>query len=124
MTDTPFAGLARRSPGPALDAGIIAALRAALHEPPVRQYLARQAAGTPLLEWDGEAATLRPVLAEETLQLLEAAFQPRRRVARSWNSLHEQLQNCHTRTEWQNTFASWLDGGDNLNPDDEIALEE
>jgi hypothetical protein len=101
----------------------LAALGSTLQEESVRDYLSRQAAGRDLLEWDGAGETLLPLLNDETLAVLNEALRPRRRVTRDLSELAQSLEACRTRADFQTVFNSWLDGGDNLADDDEIALQ-
>ncbi|HVF10328.1 MAG TPA: DUF6079 family protein, partial [Abditibacteriaceae bacterium] len=75
----------------------IAALGSTLQEGPVRDYLARQAAGRDLLEWDGAGETLLPLLSEETLAVLSEALRPRRCVTRTLSELAASFESCRTR---------------------------
>jgi hypothetical protein len=98
----------------------IAAFVQALQETAPREYLVRHAAARELLEWNSGSALL-PVLNDEVLTLLDEAFKPRR-VARSLDELNASLKSCRTRDEFESTFKSWIDGGENLASDDEIEL--
>jgi hypothetical protein len=92
-----------------------------LREPPVRAFLERHEAARELLCWDGDVNAL-PLLSDEVLALLEAAFQPRRRVRRSLQTLAAHLGKCRTREEFQDAFARWLDEGAGLASHDEVEL--
>jgi hypothetical protein len=98
----------------------IAALRGALNDKSRRDFLTRRQA--PFLDWDGEAATLLPLLSTPNLRLLDEAFAPRRRVTRSTETLLEALGSRGTRAEVEAAFAKWLGGGENLGLDDEIEI--
>lgn len=103
----------------------VATLRAALREVPVHDFLARDG-GTPLLDWDssgGEPTALLPILNDQALYALDEALRPRRSVARHWAQLQQTFATCRTRAEYEAAFAAWLDGGDNLAPDDEIEVQ-
>ena len=101
----------------------IATLGSTLQEEPVRDYLSRYAAGADLLEWDGTGETLLPLLSDETLAVLNEALSPRRRVTRDLSELTESLRSCRTRADFQMVFNNWLNSGDSLADDDEIALQ-
>lgn len=103
-------------------AQIFAAFATSLREDPVREYLNRHGAERELLQWDGDGATLLPILSDEVLALLDEAFKPRRRVERSMRELEAQLKNCRTLMEFEQAFSSWLDSGENLSSDDEIEV--
>ena len=106
------------------------AFRAALREVSVQRFLERDERGASLLEWreDGENAALHSLLDSETLQLLEDAFRPRRRVARSWETLTSSTRstngNTYTRGELRDILLQWLNGDDNLSDDDEVTIDE
>ncbi|MDQ3812919.1 MAG: FUSC family protein [Armatimonadota bacterium] len=107
----------------ALVAQGLAALQATLREDNVRHYLARRAADGALLEWNGVAETLLPLLTDEALHDLDDALRPRRCVSRSWSRLQESLTDCRTRDDYLTAFRVWLDDGENLTDEDEIVLE-
>jgi len=100
----------------------IIAFQSALREESAQDYLARRAGSTPILNWDGAAEKLLPLLSDETLTVLETAFKPRRRVVRKLVDLQTQFANCRTRTEFESTFQSWLSGAESLADDDEVEL--
>ncbi len=100
----------------------ILALRSALQEESAHVYLSRQAGSTPLLQWDGALKNLLPLLTDNTLDALEIAFKPRRRVTRNLADLQAQFSNCHTREEFETAFQNWLGGAENLAGDDEVEL--
>lgn len=103
------------------------ALRLALAESPVRQYLTRHTGGSKLLEWAateaGNEETLLPLLTDDTLNVLNEAFRPRRCVTRSWPQLAQDLATCRTRVDYQVAFLSWLDNNEGLDDDDEIVVD-
>ncbi len=99
----------------------IADLQLALAETGPREFLTRHAA--PFLEWDGQISTLLPLLSGANLRVLDEALAPRRRVARSGAALLEALRSGGTRAEIESVFSQWLDGGDNLGPNDEVEIE-
>jgi hypothetical protein len=74
------------------------------------------------LQWNGDGDALLPLLSENTLRVLDEAFRPRRHVTRSWRKLHETVEGCRTRREWQQAIQAWLDADENLADDDEIEL--
>ena len=102
--------------------------RQALREDDVQRFLSQNESGAPLLEWlgrvDADATTLLPLLSQKTIQLLDEAFRPRRRVARSWPQLESSTRLCRTKRQWRAALLDWLEGDDNLNDDDEIELNE
>ena len=104
-----------------LESGI-AAFRALLREETVRDFLQRDQRGAALLEWnardDASPAQLTATLNDDTLQFLDEALRPRRHAARSWRDLKTATRQCRTRRDWETAFASWLDGDENLAPDD------
>ncbi len=124
-----------------VEAGVTA-LRDALHEPTVRDYLSRRETAADLLLWsDGKnfsieqaesnedsanegGTALLPLLTDDVLRQLNEAFRPRRRVARSLSALRQQVKICRTRAEWQRTLLLWLDGDDALSDDDEIEVSD
>ena len=100
----------------------LAAFRAMLREETVRDFLGRDESSAPLWEWneraDSDAAELSVLLTDRALQTLDEALKPRRHVARSWRDLKIATQKCRTRRDWETSFAAWLDGDENLAPDD------
>jgi hypothetical protein len=106
--------------------------RQALREDDVQRFLSQNESGAPLLEWlddvnsdvESDATTLLPLLSHDTIQLLDEAFRPRRRVARSWPQLESSTRLCRTKRQWRAALLDWLEGDDNLNDDDEIELNE
>lgn len=108
----------------AIVASGIGALHTALQETSVRDFLSRQnvAESSSLLQWNGDADALLPLLSDNTLRVLDEAFRPRRHVTRSWQQLREDVQDCRTRREWQQTMLAWLDASEHLSEDDEIQL--
>jgi hypothetical protein len=104
--------------------GGCAALHTALQEASVHEFLSRQSAceASALLQWNGDGDALLPLLSENTLRVLDEAFRPRRHVTRSWRKLHETVEGCRTRREWQQAMQAWLDADENLADDDEIEL--
>ena len=108
----------------------ILTFREVLREETVQHFLVRHERSANLISWrdDGENAALLCELDSETLQLLEDAFRPRRRVSRSWNQLITSAQSTnghiYTPAELRAVLLNWLDGGDNLNNDDEVKIEE
>jgi hypothetical protein len=110
----------------AIVANGISALHTALQESSMREFLSRQSEhkASALLQWNGDGDTLLPLLYDNTLRVLNEAFRPRRRVARSWGQLREEVQACHTRREWQQAMVAWLDAGEHLGEDDEIELHD
>jgi len=106
--------------------------RQALREDDVQRFLSQNESGAPLLEWlddvnsdvESDATTLLPLLSHDTIQLLDEAFRPRRRVARSWQQLESSIRLCRTKRQWRAALLDWLEGDDNLNDDDEIELNE
>jgi hypothetical protein len=104
----------------------IAALHMALQETSVREFLSRQSEheASALLQWSGDGDMLLPLLSDNALRVLDEAFRPRRRVARSWQQLRESVEGCRTRREWEQAIRAWLDADENLADDDEIELGE
>jgi hypothetical protein len=98
----------------------VEALRKTLSEPPVRDFLAR--AHSPLVEWDGTAEGLAALMTAANLQVLDDALRPRRQVRRTREALWDALGTCRSRQEFERAFALWLDGGEQLSPDDEVEL--
>ncbi len=98
--------------------------RQSLREDKVRQFLSEREDGAALLEWNenGDVTTLLSLLTPATLQLLDDAFRPRRRVLRLWPELESSTRKCRTKREWRAVLLHWLEGDDHLNDDDEIAL--
>ncbi|PQV62843.1 hypothetical protein B1R32_12016 [Abditibacterium utsteinense] len=88
----------------------------------LRHFLLRH--NSPLLDWDGAASTLLPLLSGAQLRVLDEAFAPRRRVSRSGAALLLSLQLCGTRAEIETAFTEWLDNHENLNPHDEIEISD
>ena len=107
------------------DAGI-GTLRLAMRESATRAFLQRFEKGRELLHWneegDGEADSLLPLLDDETLRILDESLRPHRHVTRSPQALSDALQHCHTRREFAEAFARWLDNGESLSDNDEIEL--
>jgi hypothetical protein len=106
----------------AIAADAIIAMQAALQEESARASLARQNGSTPVLDWNGEAQTLLPLLTDETLAALEIAFKPRRRVTRKLADLQAQFSTCRTRAEFETAFQKWINDTEHLAADDEIGL--
>jgi hypothetical protein len=104
------------------------AVIASLKEEPVRAHFSRSgSAATPVLEWaenDGALSELWPLLDGAALRALDEAFRPRRCVSRSFAALQQALTGCSTRHDYERAFAQWLDSGDNLQPDDEVLIDE
>ncbi|HVF85797.1 MAG TPA: hypothetical protein VM821_07425, partial [Abditibacteriaceae bacterium] len=102
--------------------------RQSLREDALQRFLCDQEDGAALLGWLGDAnadaTNLLPLLSPDTIQMLEEAFRPRRRVARSWQQLESSTRLCRTRRQWRAALLAWLEGNDNLNDDDEIELTE
>jgi len=106
--------------------------RQALREDALQRFLCDNEDGAPLLGWlddansdvESDATTLLPLLSHDTIQLLDEAFRPRRRVARSWQQLQSSTRLCRTKRQWRAALLDWLEGDDNLNDDDEIELTE
>lgn len=98
------------------------ALQAALQETSAREFLSRTPSGKSLLEWDGDAANLLPLLSRATLHELDEALRPRREVSRSLETLRAQFAPCRTRLDFERAFKFWLEGTDNPSSDDEIRL--
>lgn len=94
-----------------------------LQEEGIRQQLQRDAKSTLLLEWDGQAELLAPLLDDHTLSLLEEAFKPRRKIPRKLQDLTTQLTRCRTRAELESAFQNWLNGTEQPENDDEIILQ-
>ena len=86
-------------------------------------HRALQKESTPLLQWNGESASLLQLLSDGVLQLLDEAFKPRRRVHRNLDELSISFQSCRTRVEFETAFMNWLDSEDGLSSDDEIVIE-
>jgi hypothetical protein len=72
------------------------------------------------LAWNGESAALAGVSSPAHLAVLDEALRPRRVAKRDLHGLPQVLAPCRTRAECERAFASWLDGGQALRPDDEI----
>jgi hypothetical protein len=96
------------------------AIRKLVREPDVLEYLSRHA--PEWLRWDGGADSLLAVATEENVARLDQALQPRRRVQRRWGELRSGFDDCKTRREYEVRFANWLDGGENVSPDDVVTL--
>lgn len=112
----------------ALIDAVLTSFRHALREENVRDFLARHQNGAALLSWSesgdsDNGGALFSLLDGDSLQILEDAFRPRRRVERSWTELQSSTRTCRTRAQWQQAFLSWLDDEDNLNDDDEIVCD-
>ena len=99
----------------------LAPLRDWIADKEVRPHLERRRSA--LLDWNGETAELSAFLTPATLADLDAALAPRRRVARDFGELQNALKECRTQSECAATFAIWLDGGQGLSGEDEIAWE-
>lgn len=97
----------------------LAPLRDWIGDAQVRPHLERRRCV--LLDWNGETAELGALLTPATLADLDAALAPRRRVARSFGELQSALKECRTQGECAATFSIWLDGGQGLSGEDEIA---
>ncbi len=95
----------------------LAAFRATLREPATARFLERRA--PELLAPD---ADLPALFDRDTLQLLDEAFAPRRRVARSLAELRGALEGLQTRGQWHGALLAWLDGGAALGDEDEMEL--
>jgi hypothetical protein len=95
-------------------------LHSALQDRGVSERLASTM--SPLLEWNGEAEALLPLLSAANLGDLDQALAPRRRVTRSSGELLQLLGNCSTRNEMENAFMRWIDGAEQLGSDDEVEL--
>ena len=100
----------------------LAPLRDWIGDAEVRPHLERRRSA--LLDWNGETAELSAFLTPATLADLDAALAPRRRVARSLGELESALRECRTQSECAATFAIWLDGGQGLAGEDEIAWQD
>lgn len=104
-----------------LESGL-SAFRALLRDETARDFLSRDERGNLLLAWNARAdsspAELAVLLSDETLRVLDEALKPRRHAARSWRDLKNATQSCRTRRDWETAFAAWLDGDENLAPDD------
>ncbi len=99
----------------------LAPLRDWIADQEVRPHLERRRSA--LLDWNGETSELGAFLTPATLADLDAALAPRRRVARSFGELQSALKECRTQSECAATFAIWLDGGQGLSGEDEIAWD-
>ena len=99
----------------------LAPLRDWIADKEVRPHLERRRSA--LLDWNGETAELGAFLTPATLADLDAALAPRRRVKRDFGELQSALKECRTQSECAATFAIWLDGGQGLAGEDEIAWE-
>ena len=97
----------------------LVAFRASLVEPATARFLERRAP-----ELLAEGADLPALLDRDTLAILDEAFAPRRRVARSLAELRGVLSDLETRGQWHNALLAWLDGRDGLGDEDEIELNE
>ena len=99
-----------------------ARLQTLLQDAPTRERLERDRHNETQiwLAWDGELSNLATV-SPRAMNALDEALRPRRRVTRSIDELNALLRECHTRDECAATFAVWLDGGQALRGDDEIA---
>lgn len=95
----------------------LASFQTSLVEESVARFLERRA--PELLGANGDLAA---VLSSERLAVLDEAFAPRRRVARSLSGLQTVLSGAATRREWEMALLGWLDGEDNLNDEDEVEL--
>ena len=102
---------------------LIISFRAALAEPLVRELLTEHSSGRALLAWSDSGGALLPLLDDETLQLLNHALRPRRKISRSLALLVSSLKLCRTRREYLQTFTTWLDGGESIGENDEVRLE-
>ncbi len=100
----------------------LAPLRDWIADKEVRPHLERRRSA--LLDWNGQAGELGALLTPATLADLDAALAPRRRVSRSFGELENALKECRTQSECAATFAIWLDGGQGLAGEDEIAWEK
>ncbi len=100
----------------------LAPLRDWLADKEVRPHLERRRSA--LLDWNGQASELSALLTPATLADLDAALAPRRRVTRSMGELESALKECRTQSECAATFAIWLDGGQGLAGEDEIAWQD
>ena len=99
----------------------LAPLRDWIADKEVRPHLERRR--SILLDWNGESSELSAFLTPATLADLDAALAPRRRVTRDFGELQDALKECRTQSECAATFAIWLDGGQGLAGEDEIAWE-
>lgn len=97
-------------------------LRHALACDAARAALERRAPA--FLDWDGDAATLLPLLSGAQLRALDECLAPRRRVVRSGAALLESLRRGATRRETEAAFKTWLDGEDGLSDGDEIEWQD
>jgi hypothetical protein len=101
----------------------LASFASAIQEEAVRDFLSRHDAAQELLQWKN-GAELLPLLNPAILELLEAAFKPRRCVQRSLQTLESTFRSCRTRGDFQLAFAQWLDGAEQLSNDDEVQLTQ
>jgi hypothetical protein len=99
-------------------------LEECLHRENIKRHLQRSGAGRSLLDWNGDAENLLPLLDEVTLSAFEKALQPRRRYQRSLRLLQQQLNAGGTRAEVESTFKDWLEAGDAIGAEDEIVISD
>jgi hypothetical protein len=90
----------------------------------IQRHLQRSDAGRALLNWNGETESLLALLDNSVLMALENALLPRRRFQRSIKSLQQKLGEGGTRAEMESTFKDWLEAGDAVGAEDEIAIDD
>jgi len=87
-----------------------------------KKYLQRNDAGLALINWNGDAEALLPILDQTALAALEKLLLPRRKFQRSLQSLQAHFGKGGTRAELESTFMDWLEAGDAIGAEDEIVI--